>query len=334
MLLTFGEFKQGPAVRSSGLCPTSRDFMRYTNDAVRQLLRRGRWWGTIQPMRGCVYSNCVTWPRSVAAVLAIKNGGNRRSEVFNRWFQFLPWDSGLSGEACRWKRDGGRTAVFDSTSPVFNPILCGASMFLRVFIDSPADVGKTITFFGIDSNGQTAGMNMPDGTWREGVVLTLANPVVESPIQFRSVSMVLKDATSSTVRVYQWDGSSVNPDSSPLMLDMARYEPSEKSPDYLVSKVAALCDGTVTALVKLGFVPITCDSDLVVIDNEDALACQIQSIRYRESGDSARTAQYEGEAFRELNYQMKERFPDEQFVVDFRPFGADTLARQRIGRLL
>ena len=83
----------------------------------------------------------------------------------------------------------------------------------------------------------------------------------------------------------------------------------------------------ITALVKLAFVPVVNPNDLVLIENEDALCHMIQSIRYREAGNAGAATQFELDAFRELNYQLRDRFPIEQLTIDFRPFGTADLNR-------
>ncbi len=333
-LLTFGQFKSGPAKYIAGACPGSPEFADLTNQATRELLRRGNWFGSVQPMEGCVTDGCITWLRPVAAPLAI-NICNRPTELTNRWGQFLPWNPEHVATACNYYlhgRGGNLTAEMDGTTPVFNPIACNAGMYLQFFIDNASDVDKTITVFGIDSNGQVIRSQRADGTWQDGVQLVLAIPYVQTPMLVRHVTRVLKDITNGMVRGYQWDGVSMN-GSNPLLLDLCSYQPSETSPDYLHSRLHGFRPNShcafnrITALVKLGFVPVVNDADLLLIENEDAVSHMIQSIRYKNSGDNARASSYEADAFRELNYQLRDRFPIEQLTTDFRPFGSASLSR-------
>ncbi len=334
-LLTFGQFKKGPAKYISGACPDSPEFADLTNQSERELIRRGNWFGTVQPMEGCVTDQCIVWPRPVVAPLAINICG-RPAELQNRWHQFLPWDPSHVAAACnyfQYGRGGNLTAEMDGTSPVFNPIACNAGMYLQFFIDNGTDVGKTITVYGIDSNGQIIRSQRSDGTWQEGTQISFELPYVQTTMLVRHVTRIVKDITNGMVRGYQWDGVSLQ-GSAPLLLDLCSYQPSETSPDYLHSRLRGFrphnagCAFTrITALVKLGFVPVVNNDDLLVIENEDALSHMIQSIRYKNSGDNARAASYEADAFRELNYQMRDRFPIEQFTSDFRPFGNASFSR-------
>jgi hypothetical protein len=332
MLLTFKDFKAGPARRCTGVGSGTRDFRDYLNDATRQLMRRGNWWGTVQPMRGCVYDGCVVWPRQVAAVLAM-NVCDRAVGLANHWFRFLPWDNGWNA-ACSRLGYGYRAngiADSDGTLPVFRQIPDGYNLFVMFFIENPNDVGKTVTLYGVDINGQTIRTKRPDGTVQDGVVLTLASPHVITPFAIRRVDRILKDVTQGNVRAYMSDANGV-------LMDMGFYQPSETSPDYVRTRIPQWRRGCgvteFTALVKLAFIPVKHDDDQVLIENEDALVNMILSIRNKEQQNVTAAMQFETLAFRELNYEMRTRFPDEQFNMNFKPFGRDTLARQRIGRMI
>ena len=335
MSITFGTFKHGgTAKRLAGVCVGSPQFVSYTNGAVDQLLRRGNWYTSFRTVRGCVYNGCVTWPRQVQTILSIRNSGQYQ-RVFNKWFNFLPMNDRDHGYFYRdWHlggmRERGRT-VTDGTSPVFNPIAPGHDLPIRFYIDSPTDLGKTITLIGIDCNGQFIRTQRKDGTVQDGIQLTFALPYVQTPYAMRHIQRVVKDETNYNVRGYQ-----VLPDGT--MLELALYEPSETSPEYITTQTSrthnrvwnGCCEGEVEALVKIKFVPVKYDNDLLLIDNETALANMVMAVRFKEMGDLTNARGYEVEAMRELNYQMRNVFPDEQFVVDFRPFGRDDLNRDNI----
>ena len=84
----------------------------------------------------------------------------------------------------------------EGTSPVFNPIGCNQNVYLQFFLSSPTDLGKGITVYGIDSNGQVVMSQRQDGTIQEGVRLILAKPFVQTPVKFRPVTRINKDETN------------------------------------------------------------------------------------------------------------------------------------------
>lgn len=342
-MLTFSQFKLGPAKRIAAVVSSSSEFSDLTNDAVRQLMNVGSFFGTVQPMRGCVYGDCITWPREVGSVLAV-NSCEHPIPVSNMWGSFVPWDQSHIQCATRHIREGfaGNVGVQnDGFASVFNQITCGQEVYLQFYITRPEDIGRHITVFGIDDNGQVARSQRQDGTWQDGWVLTFALPYVQTPGKMRRVDRVIKDSTAGPINGYQWDGTSLRDATNPLLFDLAHYAASETVPQYVHSRIrgsgnSCACSGNkqISALVKLAYVPIKHDDDLVLIDNMDALRDMIFSIREKEAGNLNQSQALELSAIRELNRQMRDRFPIEQFQVSFRPYGTARLEKQRIGSLI
>lgn len=342
-MLTFSQFKTGPAKRIAGACSSSDEFLDLTNDSVRQLMNVGNFWGTVQPMRGCIWGDCITWPRQVGSILAI-NSCNRPIPISNFWYSYMPWDESHIQCASNNIKNGsiGNVVVDnDGTTSVFNQIPCNTSMYLQFYITRPEDIGRHITVFGIDNGGQTIRTQRQDGTWQDGVVLTFALPFVQTTFAVRRVDRIIKDETAGQVNGFQWDGSALRDATNPLLFDLCHYEPSETNPDYIHSRIqgagkSCVCSGTkqVSALVKLKYTPIKHDDDLVLIDNTDAIRDMIFSIREKEAGNLAQSQALELSSIRELNRQLRDRFPIEQFQVSFRPFGSASLRKQSIGSLI
>lgn len=334
MLQTLGQLQSSRIVKVANAAPTSPEFLSLVNAATRQLMNRGNWYGTVQPVRGCVYDGCVTWPRQVAAVLALKVCGHLTNPA-NHWYEFTQWDGQCTDWATAYGRRNqsrnGSVSITDGTLPVFSPIPAGHSRLVRFYIDNPADIGKTVRVYGVDGNGQTICGLRSDGTTQDGVVLTLGVPFVQTPFYVNRIDRVVKDATLGRIRGYSVDANGV-------LYDLCLYEPAETSPDYIRTRIYARhangsCATMITALVKLAFIPVAYPDDLVLIENEDALRDMISSIKKKEAGDVPGSRMMEQSAFRELNYEMRNRMPDEQFNVSFRPFGNDTLAARGVGML-
>jgi len=309
----------------------SCDFNRYCNDAVRQLLLRGNWWSTVQPVTGCVRDRVVTWPRGVSTILAM-DVCDRSTVMVNRWYQFMQPDAWHRKAASEYARNGwyGRMHTESrNTACVFNPIK-SEGFVIRTFITQPTDAGKTITYFGIDVNGQPIITARADGTIQEGVEVTLTKPYVDTPMAIRHVTRVKKQETDGDVIAYQYSVA------GNFMLDLGRYQATELNPEYITTVVSggshqnAGCLANVNALVSMAFVPFKFDDDLVQIDSEDAIRDMFLAVRKKEQGDISASLAYETSALRELNYQMRHRFPDEQFVVNFRPFGNQSLENPNI----
>ena len=337
-MITFRQLQTGPVGRASGLDVNSDDFMQYCNDAVEQLMTRGNWWATVMEMTGCVRDNCIVWPRGVATILAL-NECRRNTIVVNHWYQFRPCDFSHKHDFDHYARNGWAGTLHTmagNTSPVFNPVKSDG-FTIRFFISLPSDAGKTVTVYGVDNNGQNIRTQRSDGTVQDGVQVILANPSADTPMAIRHVSRIVKDETDAAINAYQFNVA------QGFLLDLAQWQATEVNPEYITSQITGhrgrqggCCIQQVSALVKLRFVPFKYADDLVQIDNQSAIRDMLLAIRKKEQGDIAGSVAYELRAIRELNYQMKNLFPDEQFICNFLPFGRnDSLNNSniRIGML-
>lgn len=332
-MITFRQLKFGPVGRAAGYDIESCDFLTICRDAVRQLMNRGGWFATVNPLDACIRGNVVTWPRGVSTILGI-NVNEMPLPISNMWYQFMQPNMHGNGWARAYRQNGWfGNANVETTgrAVVFNPIRA-EGFSIRTFITMPSDVGKFITYYGTDVNGNPIITTRPDGTVQYGVQVKLASPMVETPVAIRHVTRVVKDETDGDVIAFQYNLA------AGFMLDLARYQATETNPEYITTALRGVCnlrqhpnscnDGCVrcvSSLVKLNFVPFKFDDDLVQIDCEDAIRDMVLAIRKKDQGDLQASLAYETSALRELNYQMKERYPDDQFQVNFRPFGRDDL---------
>lgn len=308
---------------------SSTTFTDYINEAVRELMSTGDWWNTVVKAMLNVYDGCVTWPRWVGSLRALTTrGGSAR--IYDRWYTFVPIDRSEWG----WLRDW-RSGVWhgeihvenDGTTPVFNNVPCGASNYLQVYRRLAADNGKTITFFGLDANGQPYSETV---TLDDGIP---AAPYIRTSKAFQRIDQVTKDVTSGIVDVYQYDPI------NNVLLDCAHYAGGETTPDYQHSRIrgglAGCCNGarTVTLLAKQQFVPVVANTDIVQIDNLEAIGTMIQSLKCRVASDPDGAVKFKLLAIKNLNNQLRDHFPDDQIPVQVNPFGTAHPARHGIGRM-
>lgn len=341
-MLTFGQAKASIELANvSGVCGTSDQFRSYLNKAVRMLMTRGNFWGTVQLLRFCVYNECLVWPRQVGTILAVNTCGGPIN-VWNNWFQFTHLashgdirNSGftIDGFACR----GNLNLENQGTTPVFDQVPCGKAFYVRSYPAVRADIGKITTIFGIDINGQVVRSKNAQGIWQEGVTITNTIPFASTPVRFREVTRVIRDKTSGPGQLFYYD-----PDND-VLRSCAIYDPTNTTPDFRFSKIpglmrAACCtcaNGArqVSALVKLQFIPVENDNDLVLISNLDALGNMIQAIRKSDGGDSAGGEADAARAVHELNLELRDRFPQSQTPITIRPAGAVGAFRANIGMI-
>lgn len=332
-MLVFSDIQNDLGIqRIATYCVTTPEFADLTNAVLRRLLRRGDWAGTLQPIYLCVQNGCVVWPRYTGTVRALGWCG-RQVKPENIWGSFLPrgnseaWRHGVrwfEGHHCYSAMiQQGRTSVFTDIQ--------GDGRTVRAYCRCNPDIGKTVTIFGTDNNGQPLQTQNVDGSWSIGQVLTLQMPFVSTSTFVRSIDYVLKDPTQCPINLYAYNAT------TNLLEDLAQYDPGETRPSYERTKIqlpwglftgGSTCCGAgfgVAALVKLKFIPVQFPTDLVLIDNLDAIKLGFQSVKVGESaGGLGESKQFEAAAIMELNRQLEDESPDDQFVADNQVFASHT----------
>lgn len=332
-MLTFGELKTSTASDIAGTCSGSAQFAARVNESIRRLMRRGDWLGTVVPIHVCSRAGCVVFPRYVGTVRKI-NVCKSPIAIKNVWYDFLEHrDRSTWGGWC-----GCEARMIGSTEAATFSDIFGDGRFVRAYCTARADVGKTIQLFGEDNHGQPLRTENSDGSYTEGITITFAAPFASTSIYVRRIDRVIKDVTTGDVRLYAY-----NPVTD-ILEDLALYSPSETVPSYAKYQLHAQTWPTTTApgqntccpsmsvvaLVKLKFIPVQVDSDLVLIQNIDALKDMLQSLRFKENGDYATAAQYEAQSIRELNLQLRDDNPEDQMPVEVDPFNGIGVGFQRM----
>jgi hypothetical protein len=254
------------------------------------------------------------------------------------WYEFMPsnlnqcqHDSAFWGPEAQLA-DYGRTSVFQDVQ--------GDGRLIRAYPRCLADIGKQITIFGTDNNGQPLMERDSANNWVSGVTIQLANPFGSTAVFVRSIDYVIKQPTQCLVDVFGYNAT------TNLLEDIAHYDPNETNPSYertqlqgsfsrfgnqCTSSSTANCCGTlrgVVALVKLKFIPAVADMDLVLIENLDAIKSMIQSIRFGEAGDRANAKAYEADAIEVLQRDLENDSPDSEFSVNNNILGPNTFMNQ------
>ncbi len=316
-------------------CSTKAEFISLVNSAAERYMRRGDFIGTVEDIFVCVTNGCFVTPRYVAQIRRV-NICNRDVEVHNGWWRFMRTNEGgyrwhnWIGADCGNLQDRG-------TSPVFQDIM-GDGRYIQVHIRCQADIGKTITFFGTDNNGQTLHHKNPDGTWSDGIILTMGVTDVVSTVFVRHIDYVIKDPTECPIDCYALNSA------TGLLEEMAHYEPTETLPEYkkyfLTQNFPNWGTGTVAGpgccgvkrgvilRVKLKFIPAQVPTDILFVSNEDAIKKMVMSIKEEESGNFEAAKQWEMDAVHEGNLQIADQIPEEQFAVTNNVLGAHTWNQQ------
>jgi hypothetical protein len=325
-MLTFADCKTSTDLLDiASVGPQSDEFASLTNASIRRLMRRGDWEGTVPRIHVCVKNGCLVFPRYVDHVRKV-NVCTRHLPVHNPWYDFISqrdWGCGL------WRSWTGAEAAITVTGQASGySDVYGDGRNIRAYPRTQEDVGKFVRIFGVDNNNQPLRTNNGDGTWSDGVAITLADPygvasAVGVPVLVRRIDRVVKDVTLGQVLLYAWDTVNL------VLEDLARYDPGETSPSYTRYKFntgscftgCCATGQSIVALVKIKFIPVKFDTDLVMIDNLDALAEMFQSLKLRKEGDLDEALKFEASAVRELNRQLENASPDDTFSAVNNVFG-------------
>lgn len=338
MLLSFSQVRDSRIAEIAQTCNDSDDFRSLVNEATEMLLERGDWEGTKEPIYFCVQRGCITLPRFVSSVRELSICGHP-IPIHNVWYQFV--DTEFYNHCCGQGtirvgcNASGHISGMVATGyySIYNDVQVNS--YIRAYPSAAIDytpTAKTVTIFGEDENGIRLQTKNLDGTYSDGIVINLASPYGTTTVLVRKITRVLKDATEGDVRLYAYDPVTATE------VDLAVYGPTETNPSYARYQLSAGCNcGTssgVLALVKLAFIPVVNDNDLVLIGNMRALKYAIQSIKADESGDVEKARARLVQAVNELNIQSRNHNPDSSISINLKPFGTAYPARHSIGRII
>lgn len=312
----------------AGKCAQSDEFADLVNRATAKLIKRGAWFGTEILARFCVYGCRVVWPRYVSTVLGARFCKFGEIEVKNNWYSILSWPQ---CNGINWGRGGSNIVMSDGgLVPTFDEITGNTGKFLRYHVVKNTDYNKNITFFGKQYGNQPLQEKI-DGVWHNGLTITSAQPFAQTTTLVTKVDQITREATEGMTYLYQYD-----PTTTDLMM-IGQYEPNETNPQYrssIINGIRAIpghtdangrCVRQIEALVKLEFIPATNDRDFLIIDDFEALALAIQSIKFAEANDPENSQKYLALAIAELNFESRNKNPAEQFVTQVRALGSNRI---------
>jgi len=213
-------------------------------------------------------------------------------------------------------------------------------MYARFYPRCNNDIGKTITIYGIDSNGQAITSTDANNNWIPGVQLVLASPFVSTSFLVRKIERVIKDITQCVVDGYFYDP--VNN----VLNDMAHYQPTETNPEYqhtLISNFGQCCNSnsttaptpkTILAYVKLKHVDMVNPNDPCVVNSMSAIKLMVQSVKEEQAFNAEASASLRALSLKELNLELRNKLPLDQVPVEVQSFGTAVPRRHAIGRIM
>lgn len=317
----------------------------WVNSATQRLLyakesNDSGFWGGWSEMAFTVTreSPYLTAPREVARLEHI-NICSYPVPVNNQFYEYLRFGFGrMPKNECNNTSCLNGVAAYDRGMFPAARDLKPPNKIIRAYITDDSDENKRTLIQGKDNNGQTI-YSLDNGVQVDGLFLTFASPLVDTPTEMSKLTGIQKDPTNGPVRYFEVD----NVTGAQRLIAM--LEPSETVAcfrryyiDNLPKGCCTVDDPTVqvTAIAKLDYIPVKTDTDYLIVGNIEALGNECLAIYYSEvqTENAKQMAQYHHrEAIRLLNGELIHREGKLEPAVIFSPFGTARLTQIGFGRM-
>ena len=284
------------------LCEDSASVVDYINRACERLLYRGKWVDSYARYRVCVNSACLTWPRELETIEAAAIS-DMPMTIRNSWYEFLgsgPGTLAVDSDIGVQLVDRGNSITFDE--------ITGDDKKVAVYCDGTETSGATILLQYYNAVGSKV-FTLEGTTTYEGEKVSLP-PAGNYTYTAKTVGTgglygVVKPVTNNMVRLYEYDTT------TGALRPMAFYEPQETVPSYRSSLVPGIDPGDCTlglTLIVMGkkrYIPVSAETDLLMIPHLDAVRLGCQAVLNEEGGLTQEALVFWGLANQALNEQSK-----------------------------
>lgn len=271
------------------------------NDAIERLMDAEDWDCLEVMTRISTCAATFALPYNAAKLVAVDFNGTP-GKVFGRAYQFM--HAGPGDLDYRANSSGLRDAVdlgdnhptmfdiphkytveIDGTEEDVEP----EGLYLAAFCTEEADSAFTLKVTGFDSSGEESlNEEVPIRRWKDGVEGSIFGVVsahgelwgensARSETQFSEVSRVIKPETTGYVSLY-----AVDPDNYQMFF-LAKYHPRQTIPQfrkYRITNKAVDSEyrDSILALLKLRYVPLVADDDVIPTNSMQALKLMVMAI--------------------------------------------------------
>lgn len=275
---------------------------------------------------------------------------SRPIAINNQFAEFLQFGNGyLNTTTCRTRRPHWQSLGITDRGeyPAFRDLTeAEGGRTVRVRATNPLDAEGTVRTLiqGTDIYDEII-YSQNSSERVTGTYLTLADPFVDTAIPLKTLTGIQKDVTLGQVQYYDVDPSTGD---ESLILTMEPGETVAGYRRYYLSGLPSACNPVirdssnrpvvqVQGLVKLNLLPVSVDSDYLLIQNAEAIIAECQSARYSTMDlPNAKQMAFAAhkDAIRLLQGELNHFLGHTNIAVGFAPFGSATLAKQAIGTLI
>lgn len=249
--------------------PTDSRFLQYVNESTERLLHRGLFWGTYGRWAINITSQLLTLPAEIDTVEKVSQN-NIILPLHDLSYEFLGngW-----GDRDDTTTTGINEALYRGNFPTYTDIPSGSPTVLNVKCDVAADVGTTVTLFGYDTNSNWVRTQVA-GVWQNGETVALAQGAGTNTTTVFSRVTAVQIPGPLKGQWWLYSGTTL----------LANYQYWETNPSYK-RYLIPFVDGVTTNVIvmaKRSFIPVSQDSDFLIIGNLSALKLACMAIKAEE----------------------------------------------------
>lgn len=298
---------------TSGYPVTSTLVVELINNATQELACEGAWPGVVDRWHLKAVDGHIVLPAHLDMLLEFTASGVPQ-QIMSPWAEFVNYGPGIQEDllhrARQWSGCGCYGNVYDRGEhptyvdiPISNGSACyctdgtGAELdgpwVLRQYANPAANETPEIyaTIQGLDPQGLVIRSEISDGSggseWINGVRLgiTSGSGYTETTQEFSSVTAYTKPVTNGYVRLTAWNGVTE--------VELSNYQHWETTPSYhryfspfLQGRRNAEnpCCRIILARARRRFVPVSEDTDVLMISNINALKAMVIALSKRDAG--------------------------------------------------
>jgi hypothetical protein len=274
MRTTLAQVKASRIPESLNIPPSDSRLVQFINEATQRLLHRGHWWGTVAKYTISTRSGIITLPPQIATIEAAAVS-NVPVTVRDFWYEFIANGYGTIDES---SPSGLNQAVYRGSYCTFSDI-AGLNKKLLAICDLASDVGKTVLLLGYDEEGNWI-RTTQSGVVADGEVVTLAQtPGTLSTKKFASITDIQAPSDlDGQWWLYEYDTDAAT---QRLIGQYQYWETHPSYPGYFFPSIGNTAT-TVEILGKLAFIPVSNDTDYLIIGNLAALKLACMSLKAEE----------------------------------------------------
>lgn len=309
MYYTFRQAKEKLArFADGGVCGVGEAI----NDAVERLAATESWRCMERIVRVYAVDQVLPLPQNVAAILRATVAGTP-SHIWGTDYQFIS-----SGVGDLDYREGG-LGLTDAGAGhcVMFDIPVNESAYLFAISDYPGDRGKVMALRVLVPDGTERNLEIPIGSWQGGVVGQInGHDLRRTTIACVKVDkVVLPDGLEGYVSLY----AQMSDDAADIRF-LGKYHPHITVPDFRRYRINHAMDAGVPldilAQVRLNFVPLVDDNDVIPFDSLFAVQAMVQSQKEFNAGNIDQAMKYQALAVSLMEAKQQTQTRSQGLVVE------------------